>query len=127
MPALHAKLANSPFILSEGGANFWEAFRLVPVGDWFWLDNHLFSVFPVRHSGHRAAFGIALPYDALRDFAFVARVSTSPLMLVTHPGAGLPGVLSSARVLDAVVPHGHELARPLSTLTAEGLAHVRPA
>ncbi len=29
----------------------------------------------------------------------------------THPGAGLPGVLSSARVLDAVVPHGAELAR----------------
>jgi len=25
----------------------------------------------------------------------------------THPGAGLPGVLSSARVLDSVVPHGH--------------------
>jgi phytoene desaturase len=24
----------------------------------------------------------------------------------THPGAGLPGVLSSARVLDALVPHG---------------------
>ena len=60
MPGLHAKLANSPFILSEGGANFWEAFRLVPVGDWFWLDEHLFSVFPVRHSGHRAAFGLAL-------------------------------------------------------------------
>jgi phytoene desaturase len=29
----------------------------------------------------------------------------------THPGAGLPGVLSSARVLDAVVPHASELAR----------------
>jgi phytoene desaturase len=29
----------------------------------------------------------------------------------THPGAGLPGVLSSARVLDAVVPHGDALAR----------------
>jgi phytoene desaturase len=28
----------------------------------------------------------------------------------THPGAGLPGVLSSARVLDSVVPHAHELA-----------------
>ena len=25
----------------------------------------------------------------------------------THPGAGLPGVLSSARVLDKVVPHAH--------------------
>jgi tripartite-type tricarboxylate transporter receptor subunit TctC len=36
-----------------------------------------------------AAFGIALPYDSLKDFAFVARVSTSPLMLVTHPGAGM--------------------------------------
>ncbi|MEQ8659835.1 MAG: phytoene desaturase [Gammaproteobacteria bacterium] len=28
----------------------------------------------------------------------------------THPGAGIPGVLSSARVLDAVVPHAEELA-----------------
>ena len=27
----------------------------------------------------------------------------------THPGAGLPGVLSSARVLDRIVPHGREL------------------
>ncbi|MDX2276588.1 MAG: phytoene desaturase [Hyphomonadaceae bacterium] len=29
----------------------------------------------------------------------------------THPGAGVPGVLSSARVLDAVVPHASELAQ----------------
>jgi phytoene desaturase len=28
----------------------------------------------------------------------------------THPGAGLPGVLSSARILDAVVPHGRSFA-----------------
>ncbi|TAN54361.1 MAG: tripartite tricarboxylate transporter substrate binding protein [Betaproteobacteria bacterium] len=35
-----------------------------------------------------AAFGAALPYDSLRDFVFVARVSTSPLMLVAHPSAG---------------------------------------
>ncbi|MDE2275560.1 MAG: phytoene desaturase [Burkholderiales bacterium] len=27
----------------------------------------------------------------------------------THPGAGLPGVLSSARILDTVVPHGQSL------------------
>lgn len=25
----------------------------------------------------------------------------------THPGAGIPGVISSARVLDEIVPHGH--------------------
>lgn len=45
----------------------------------------------------------------------------------THPGAGLPGVLSSARVLDAVVPHGRELVRHFSTPSPEGYAHVRPA
>jgi phytoene desaturase len=27
----------------------------------------------------------------------------------THPGAGLPGVLSSAKVLDRVVPHARDL------------------
>ena len=27
----------------------------------------------------------------------------------THPGAGLPGVISSARVLDRIVPHASEL------------------
>lgn len=45
----------------------------------------------------------------------------------THPGAGLPGVLSSARVLDAVVPHGRELARHFVTPNPEGLAHARTA
>jgi phytoene desaturase len=33
----------------------------------------------------------------------------------THPGAGLPGVLSSARVLDSVVPHADSLAASHST------------
>ncbi len=61
LTALHAKLANAPFLLSEGGANFWDAFRLIPVGDWFWCNQLLFNVFPVRHSGYRAAFGLALP------------------------------------------------------------------
>jgi phytoene desaturase len=28
----------------------------------------------------------------------------------THPGAGLPGVLSSARILDKVVPHASAFA-----------------
>jgi tripartite-type tricarboxylate transporter receptor subunit TctC len=36
-----------------------------------------------------AAFGAPLSYDSLKDFAFVARVSTSPLMLVAHPSAGV--------------------------------------
>ena len=47
---------------------------------------------------------------ALLDFLRV--VQCENLFLVgagTHPGAGLPGVLSSARVLDRVVPHADEL------------------
>ena len=32
----------------------------------------------------------------------------------THPGAGLPGVLSSARILDTVVPHGRTLSHALA-------------
>jgi phytoene desaturase len=27
----------------------------------------------------------------------------------THPGAGVPGVLTSARILDTVVPHGDQI------------------
>ena len=41
----------------------------------------------------------------------------------THPGAGLPGVLSSARVLDAVVPHGRDLARSRKSKAEEGSSH----
>jgi len=33
----------------------------------------------------------------------------------THPGAGLPGVLSSARILDKVVPHGDAVVRRSTT------------
>ena len=64
-----------------------------------------------------AASGIRLPYDSLKDFAFVAQVSTSPLMLVAHPSVRLetlaelvaaakrsPGVLSFAS-LGSSSPH----------------------
>jgi ribonuclease BN (tRNA processing enzyme) len=57
---LHEKLATSPHVLSEGGANFWDAFHLVPTSGHFWLGPYLLDVFPVRHSGYRAAFGLAL-------------------------------------------------------------------
>lgn len=45
----------------------------------------------------------------------------------THPGAGVPGVLSSARVLDRLVPHGDTLRRAAPSLPEEGPPHVRPA
>ena len=54
------KLAASPYVLSEGGANFWDAFQLIPVAEHFWLNELLFEVFVVRHSGYRNAFGLGL-------------------------------------------------------------------
>lgn len=86
IPALHYKLANSPFVLSEGGANFWDAFRLVPVGDTFWLGDLLFKVFPVRHSGYRAAFGLVLP----GAFLYSGDTRPIPEVIATYANAGEP-------------------------------------
>lgn len=36
-----------------------------------------------------AAYASAVPYDSLKDFAFVTQLTTSPLMLVAHPSAGM--------------------------------------
>lgn len=36
-----------------------------------------------------AAYGNALPYDSLKDFAFVSQLTTSPLMLLAHPATGV--------------------------------------
>ena len=47
-----------------------------------------------------AAFGQALPYDSLKDFAFVTQLTTSPLMLVATPSLGvhtLPQLVTLAR------------------------------
>jgi phytoene desaturase len=42
----------------------------------------------------------------------------------THPGAGLPGVLSSARVLDSIVPHGESLNTAVHTHTTGAARHA---
>lgn len=44
-----------------------------------------------------AAYASQLPYDSIRDFAFVAQLTTSPLMLVAHPGAGIGSVAELVR------------------------------
>ena len=36
-----------------------------------------------------AAYGQNLPYDTLKDFGYVSQLTTSPLMLVAHPGTGV--------------------------------------
>lgn len=64
------------------------------------------------NSLHGAAFGLEpvfrqsawfRPHNASEDVRNLFLVGAG-----THPGAGLPGVLSSARILDTVVPHGRD-------------------
>ena len=60
VPILQARIADYPSPLAEGGANFWDAFQLVPVSRGFWHESHWFDVFSVRHHAPGTAFGIAL-------------------------------------------------------------------
>ena len=61
VPLLHQRVGDYPNVLAEGGANFWDAFRLIPVGERFWHDGVLLNTFPVRHHWPQTAFGLRLP------------------------------------------------------------------
>jgi len=60
LPLLHQRVAAYPNVLAEGGANFWDAFRVVPVGDHFWHDGLRLEVFPTRHHWPDTSFGLRL-------------------------------------------------------------------
>lgn len=60
VPVLQQRIASYPSPLAEGGANFWDAFQLIPVDRGFWHEGFWFDVFAVRHHLPRTAFGIAL-------------------------------------------------------------------
>lgn len=57
---LQARLADYPGVIAEGGANWWDAFHLVPVSRGFWHEGFWFEVFPVRHHQPDTAFGLRL-------------------------------------------------------------------
>ena len=60
LPLLHRRVAAYPNVLAEGGANFWDAFRVVPVEGAFWHDGLRLEVFESRHHWPRTAFGLRL-------------------------------------------------------------------
>lgn len=60
LPHLQRRLADYPGIVAEGGANWWDAFQLVPVTHGFWHRGRWFEVFPVRHHLPDTAFGLRL-------------------------------------------------------------------
>jgi hypothetical protein len=47
-------------VVAEGGANFWDAFHLVPCSRGFWHQGVWFDVFATRHHAPQTSFGLAL-------------------------------------------------------------------
>jgi len=84
VPLLHQRIASYPNVLAEGGANFWDAFHLVPVGDAFWHDGQRLEVFPVRHHWPETAFGLRLRGSVV----WTGDTRPIPEMLARHADAG---------------------------------------
>jgi ribonuclease BN (tRNA processing enzyme) len=80
LPILQSRIADYPNLLAEGGANFWDAFQLIPVSERFWLDHLQFDVFPVRHHEHDTAFGLALK----GKFLFTGDTRPIPEVLIRY-------------------------------------------
>lgn len=84
VPHLQARVADYPGVLAEGGANFWDAFHLVPVSSGFWHAGRWYNVFAARHHAPNTAFGLALR----GSLAFTGDTRPIPEMLMHHANHG---------------------------------------
>ena len=80
VPLLQARVADYPEVLAEGGANFWDAFVLIPLSRGFWYEGLWFDVFPTRHHAPGTSFGIALT----GSFVWTGDTRPIPEMLAQH-------------------------------------------
>lgn len=80
VPWLQVRVADYPGVLAEGGANYWEAFRLVPCTRGLWLDGLWFDVFATRHHRPDTSFGLALA----GSFAYTGDTRPIPEMLARY-------------------------------------------
>lgn len=83
VPWLQARIADYPGVLAEGGANYWDAFQLVPHRRGFWHEGLWFDSFAVRHHRPDTAFGLALR----GSFVYTGDTRPVPELLATY-GAG---------------------------------------
>ncbi|MDQ2702858.1 MAG: MBL fold metallo-hydrolase [Pseudomonadota bacterium] len=84
VPLLQQRVASYPNVVAEGGANFWDAFRLVPVGNHFWHEGMRLEVFPVRHHWPDTAFALRLH----GSLVWTGDTRPIPEMLARHADAG---------------------------------------
>ncbi len=84
VPLLHRRIGDYPNVVAEGGANFWDAFQLVPVGDAFWHGGVRLEAFPVRHHWPETAYGLRLR----GSLAWSGDTRPIPEVLALHAGEG---------------------------------------
>lgn len=84
IPFLQSRVADYPGVLAEGGTDFWEAFRLVPLSRGFWSDGLWFDVFPTRHHAPMTSFGLAL----CGSFVWTGDTRPIPEVLSVHAANG---------------------------------------
>ena len=126
VPHLQSRLADYPGVIAEGGANWWDAFQLVPVSRGFWHAGLWFEVFPVRHHLPDTAFGLRLA----GSLVWTGDTRPIPEMLARHADAGElvahdcalvgnpshSGVDDLEREYDAPLRARHWLKSPISTV-----------
>jgi len=101
---LHERIASYPNVLAEGGANFWDAFQLIPVGDAFWHEGVRLEVFESRHHWPRTAYGLRLPGSLIwtgdtRPIPDILRQYAQSSELIAHD-CGLTGNPSHSGIED---------------------------
>lgn len=84
VPLLQSRIADYPEVLAEGGANFWDAFSLVPLSRGFWHAGFWYDVFPTRHHAPQSSFGLSLG----GSFAWTGDTRPIPEMLAQYAARG---------------------------------------
>lgn len=84
VPLLHQRVGDYPDALAEGGANFWDAFQVIPVGTHFWHEGQRLEAFAVRHHRPGTAFGLRLRGSVV----WTGDTRPIPELLQTYADAG---------------------------------------
>jgi ribonuclease BN (tRNA processing enzyme) len=84
VPWLQRRIADYPGVLAEGGANYWDAFQLIPHTRGFWHDGWWFDSFAVRHHLPDTAFGLGLR----GSFVYSGDTRPIPEVLAKHAAHG---------------------------------------
>ena len=114
VPLLQRRVGDYPNVLAEGGANFWDAFQLVPVSDAFWHDGVRLELFPVRHHSPRTSHVLLRVLDEVRPSLLLVEgpEDATPLIdVMLDPGTLDPPHVTGFFTIDAVLAGQWDVAR----------------